>query len=155
MRSISLTVNGRQIIRDVDPEMPLLYLLSDDLALRGPKFGCGQALCGSCTALVNGKPTRSCVTPVGTVEGAGIVTLEGLGSVDKPHPIQQAFIDEQASQCGFCLNGVILSAKALIDQKPKATDDEIREALSGVLCRCFGHKRMLAAIHRYADGRSA
>ncbi len=154
MRSISLTVNGRQITRDLDPEMPLLYLLSDDLALRGPKFGCGQALCGSCTALVNGKPTRSCVTPVGTVEGAGIVTLEGLGSVDKPHPIQQAFINEQASQCGFCLNGVILTAKAFLDERPDATDAQIREALATVLCRCGVNVRMLRAIRRYADGKA-
>ncbi len=154
MRSISLTVNGRQITRDLDPEMPLLYLLSDDLALRGPKFGCGQSLCGSCTALVNGKAVRSCVTSVGTVEGAEILTLEGLGSVEKPHPIQQAFIDEQASQCGFCLNGVILTAKAFLDERPDANDAQIREALATVLCRCGVNVRMLRAIRRYADGKA-
>ena len=154
MATFSLQVNGQSHRVDADPDTPLLFVLSDDLALRGPKFGCGQALCGSCTALVNGKSTRSCVTPVGTVEGAGIVTLEGLGSVDKPHPIQQAFINEQASQCGFCLNGVILTAKAFLDERPDATDAQIREALATVLCRCGVNVRMLRAIRRYADGKA-
>jgi nicotinate dehydrogenase subunit A len=149
MRSISLTVNGTKVSRDLDPEMPLLYLLSDDLALRGPKFGCGLAQCGSCTAIVNGSAIRSCVTPVGTVEGAVVTTLEGLGTAEKPHPIQQAFIDEQAAQCGFCLSGVILTAKAFIDRNPKATAADIERELSTVLCRCFGNARMLRAIGRY------
>jgi nicotinate dehydrogenase subunit A len=134
--------------------MPLLYLLSDDLALHGPKFGCGLAQCGSCTAIVNGEAIRTCIAPVGTVEGASIMTLEGLGSPEHPHPIQQAFIDEQASQCGFCLNGVILTAKALLDTTPRATDAQIRAALSTVLCRCGGNARMLRAIRRYADGKA-
>jgi nicotinate dehydrogenase subunit A len=149
MAAVSLKVNGRAVTLDVDPATPLLYVLSDDLGLRGPKFGCGQALCGSCTVLVKGRAVRSCVTPVGTLQGAEITTLEGLGTLEKPHPLQKAFIDEQAAQCGFCLNGVILSAKALLDQNPKATEEQIRQALSGVLCRCFAHLRIVRAIQRY------
>ena len=155
MSLITLRVNGRSHTLDTDPTTPLLYVLSDDLELRGPRFGCGLGQCGACTVIVRGQAIRSCVTPVQTVANTEITTLEGLGTPEKPHPIQQAFIDEQASQCGFCLSGVILAGKALIDQKPKATDDEIRQALSGVLCRCFGHTRMLAAIRRYANGRTA
>jgi nicotinate dehydrogenase subunit A len=155
MAAVSLKVNGRAVTLDVDPATPLLYVLSDDLELRGPKFGCGQALCGSCTVIVKGRAIRSCVTPVGSVAGAEITTLEGLGTPEHPHPIQKAFIDEQAAQCGFCLNGVILSAKALLDQNPKATDAEIRQALSGVLCRCFAHVRIVSAIQRYQKGIKA
>ena len=153
MSAITLTVNGKKVAQDLDPEMPLLYFLSDDLALRGPKLGCGLAQCGSCTVIANGEAIRSCVTAVGAVNGAEITTLEGLGTPERPHPIQQAFIDEQASQCGFCLNGVMLTAKAFLDRTPKATDAEIRQALSGVLCRCGANVRMLRAIRRYADGR--
>jgi nicotinate dehydrogenase subunit A len=154
MRSITLTVNGRQVTRDLDPDMPLLYFLSDDLALRGPKLGCGLAQCGSCTVIAGGRAIRSCVTPVGTLDDAEVTTLEGLGTADNPHPIQQAFIDEQASQCGFCLNGVILTAKAFLDGTPDATDAQIREALSTILCRCGANVRMLRAIRRYADRRA-
>jgi nicotinate dehydrogenase subunit A len=135
----------------VDPATPLLYVLSDDLALRGPKFGCGLGQCGACTVIIGGRAVRSCVTPVATLDGAAVTTLEGLGTVDRPHPLQQAFIDEQAAQCGFCLNGVILTAKALLDQNPAATDRQIQQGLSTVLCRCFTHTRMLRAIRRYAD----
>jgi nicotinate dehydrogenase subunit A len=149
---ITLTVNGRAHKVDVDPATPLLYVLSDDLALRGPKFGCGLGQCGACTVIARGRAIRSCVTPVSTVEGAEITTLEGLGTSANPHPIQKAFIDEQAAQCGFCLNGVILTAKAFLDQNPKATSPEIRQAMSGVLCRCFVHTRMMRAIERYARG---
>jgi len=149
MSTIKLTVNGRAHTVDVDPATPLLYVLSDDLALRGPKFGCGLGQCGACTVIARGRAIRSCVTPVSTVTSAEITTLEGLGTVERPHPIQQAFIDEQAAQCGFCLNGVILTAKAFLDQRPKASDAELRQALSGVLCRCFTHTRMLRAIDRY------
>lgn len=155
MSKIELEVNGRRHALDVDPSTPLLYALSDDLQLRGPKFGCGLAQCGSCTVIVEGRAIRSCVTPVGDVAGAGITTLEGLGTIEKPHPLQQAFIDEQAVQCGFCLSGVILTAKALLDRKPGASEDEIRSELSGVLCRCFAHGRMLRAIKRYARERTA
>jgi nicotinate dehydrogenase subunit A len=132
----------------------LLYVLCDDLALRGPKFGCGLGQCGACTVIIRGRAVRSCVTPVSTVNGAEVTTLEGLGTVEKPHPIQKAFIDEQAAQCGFCLNGVILTAKAFLDEKPRATDAEISQAMSGVLCRCFTHTRMLTAIKRYAKERA-
>ena len=151
--SITLKVNGRSHTVDVDPATPLLYVLSDDLALNGPKFGCGLGQCGCCTVIARGQALRSCVTAIGTVAGADITTLEGLGTVEKPHPIQQAFIDEQAMQCGFCVNGVIMTAKALLDRTPKASEPEIRQAMSDVLCRCHAHTRMLRAIKRYADGR--
>ena len=152
---INLAVNGRRHSVDVDPSTPLLYVLSDEIATNGPKFGCGLGQCGACTVIVKGQAIRSCVTPVNTVAGGDITTLEGLGTPEKPHPIQQAFIDEQAAQCGFCLSGVILSAKALVDRAPKPTDEQIQQALSGVLCRCFAHQRMIAAVRRYADGRTA
>ncbi len=150
MSAITLKVNGRSHNLDLDPSTPLLYVLSDDLALLGPKFGCGLGQCGSCTAIVNGTAIRSCVTPVSAVTGKEIVTLEGLGTPENPHPIQKAFIDEQAAQCGFCLNGVILTAKALLDKNPRASEAEIQQAMSGVLCRCFTHVRMHQAIQRYA-----
>jgi nicotinate dehydrogenase subunit A len=150
MSAISLTVNGRSHALDADPTTPLLYVLSDDLALRGPKFGCGLGQCGACTVIVKGKAIRSCITPVAAVQGSEVTTIEGLGTVQAPHPIQQAFIDEQATQCGFCLNGVILTAKAFLDNNPKATEEEIEQAMSGVLCRCFTNFRMLRAITRYA-----
>jgi nicotinate dehydrogenase subunit A len=153
MSPITLTVNGRSHSLDVDPSTPLLYVLSDDLELRGPKFGCGLAQCGACTVIVEGRAIRSCVTPVETVDGADITTLEGLGTAENPHPIQRAFIEEQAAQCGFCLSGVILTAKAFLDENPKATDEQIRKALSSVLCRCFVNVRMLRAIRRYAGER--
>lgn len=153
MSTISLTVNGRRHTLDLDPAMPLLYVLSDELQLRGPKFGCGLGQCGACTAIVGGRAIRSCVTTVGSVGTAEITTLEGLGSIERPHPIQRAFIDAQAAQCGFCLNGVILTAKAFTDQNPRASENQIREALSGVLCRCFTHARMIRAIVDY--GRRA
>ena len=148
---ISLRVNGRTHTVEVDPATPLLYVLSDDLALRGPKFGCGLGQCGACTVIARGRAIRSCVTPVSSVEGADLLTLEGLGTVDSPHALQRAFIDGQAAQCGFCLNGVILTAKAFLDQNPKATDTQIQQAMSGVLCRCFTHTRMLHAIKRYRE----
>ena len=151
MSVINLKVNGRPHTVDVDPATPLLYVLSDDLELRGPKFGCGLGQCGACTVIVKGQATRSCVTTVASVAGSDITTLEGLGTVDKPHPIQQAFIDEQAMQCGFCINGVIMTAKAFLDRNPKAADADIRQAMSGVLCRCTANVRMLRAIKRYAQ----
>ena len=146
MSAITLKVNGHSHTLDIDPATPLLYVLSDDLQLRGAKFGCGLGQCGACTVIVNGVAKRSCVTSVKSVEGAEITTLEGLGTTDKPHPIQKAFIAEQAAQCGFCLNGVILTAKAFLDKNSKATEREIQEGMSRVLCRCFTHTRMLRAI---------
>jgi nicotinate dehydrogenase subunit A len=151
MSIIALKVNGQSHTVDVDPATPLLYVLSDDLALRGPKFGCGLGQCGACTVIAGGRAIRSCVTPVSTINGVEITTLEGLGTVERPHPIQKAFIEEQAAQCGFCLNGVILTAKAFLDQNPKASDAQIQQAMSGVLCRCFTHTRMLRAIKRYSQ----
>lgn len=151
MSSLLLNVNDRTHTVDVDAGTPLLYVLSDDLALSGPKFGCGLAQCGACTVIADGRAIRSCVTPTETMVNVKITTLEGLGTPDRPHPIQQAFIDEQAVQCGFCLSGVILTAKAFLDRTPKASEAEIREALAGVLCRCFVHTRMLRAIKRYAE----
>src|SRR5204863_3727697 len=155
MSRIALTVNGRAQSVDVDPTTPLLYVLSDDLGLRGPKFGCGLGQCGACTVILNGRAIRSCVTPAASAANAEVTTLEGLGTVERPHPIQQAFIDEQAAQCGFCVNGVIMSAKAFLDQNPKASDAQIEQALSGVLCRCFTHTRMLSAIRKYQKAVSA
>ena len=150
MAEFVLAVNGRRHTVDVDPAPSLLYVLSDDLELRGPKFGCGLAQCGACTVIADGNAIRSCVTPVSRVADMELTTLEGLGTPEQPHPLQQAFIDEQAAQCGFCLNGVILSAKALLDRNPQATDEQIEQALSTVLCRCFTHVRMHRAITRYA-----
>ncbi len=155
MSKIKLIVNGQAHTVDVDPTTPLLYVLSDDLQLRGPKFGCGLGQCGACTVIVDGSPIRSCIAEVGSVNGAEITTLEGIGTIDKPHPIQQAFIEEQAAQCGFCLSGVILTAKALVDANPNPTDADIQQALSNVLCRCFVHERMLRAIKRYAREKRA
>ena len=155
MSMITLKVNGRSHTLDVDPATPLLYVLSDDLALRGPKFGCGLGQCGCCTVIIKGQAVRSCVTPVSSVAGAEITTLEGLGTSEKPHPIQKAFIDEQAMQCGFCVNGVIMTAKAYLDRNPKAGEAEIQQAMSGVLCRCHAHTRMVRAINRYAKGAKA
>ena len=152
---VTLLVNGRTHTVDADPATPLLFVLSDDLALKGPKFGCGLGQCGACTVIVRGQAIRSCMTPVQAVAGAEVTTLEGLGTSERPHPIQQAFIDEQAAQCGFCLSGVILSAKALLDRQPNATDTELRQALEGVLCRCFTHTRMFRAIRRYQQGLKA
>ena len=148
---ITLKVNGRAHTLDIDPSTPLLYVLSDDLALNGPKFGCGLGQCGACTAIVNGTAIRSCITPVSAVAGKDVTTLEALGTPEKPHTLQKAFIDEQASQCGFCVNGVIMTAKAFLDKNPKATQEQIQQALSGVLCRCFTHVRMHRAIERYAQ----
>lgn len=154
MESLTLKVNGQVHSVRVDPETPLLYVLQDDLHLRGPRFGCGMAQCGACTVILDGQTVRSCVKPVGAVRDAEILTLDGLGTPERPHPLQQAFIDEGAAQCGFCMSGVLLTAKAALDANPKATEQEIRDALGGVLCRCFTHTRMLRAIRRYAEARS-
>ena len=148
MSLITLKVNGQSHSVDVDPTTPLLYVLSDDLGLRGPKFGCGLGQCGACTVLVDGATRRSCRVPASEAQNKDIITLEGLGTPDKPHPIQKAFIEEQAAQCGYCLSGVILTAKVLLDENPHASEGQIQEALSRILCRCFTHTRMLRAIGR-------
>lgn len=154
MAAISLKVNGHVHMVDVDPETPLLYVLGDELQLRGPKFGCGLAQCGGCTVLIDGQVRRSCVMPVSAVKQQEVTTLEGLGTPEKPHAIQQAFIDEGAAQCGFCLSGVMLTAKNLLDENRKASEEQIREAMSSILCRCFTHTRMIRAIKRYQRSRA-
>jgi nicotinate dehydrogenase subunit A len=155
MKEITLKVNGRQHRLTVDPETPLLFVLNDELGLRGPRFGCGMAQCGACTVIMRGQVVRSCVRPVSAVGEHEITTLEGLGTPEHPHPIQQAFLEEGAAQCGFCLSGVILTAKCVLDVRPEASDQEIRDALGGVLCRCFTHTRMLRAIRKYAEAKRA
>jgi len=154
MAKISLRVNGKAQTVDVEPEMPLLYALRNDLQLNGPKFGCGLAQCGACTVIMDGNAVRSCVTPVSTAQNKPVTTLEGLGNTKKMHKIQQAFVDEQAVQCGYCINGMIMGAKALLDKNPKPTDSQIKEALSGNLCRCGTHIRIMRAVKR-ASGQLA
>jgi len=149
MAAISFTVNGNPYSMDIEPNTPLLYVLQDDLKLNGAKFGCGLAQCGACTVLLDGKPIRSCVTPISQVNGHTVTTIEGLGTVDKPHPIQAAFVTEQALQCGFCVSGPMLYGKAFIDQQPNATEADIAKALDGLLCRCY--PRMIRALVRYAE----
>jgi aerobic-type carbon monoxide dehydrogenase small subunit (CoxS/CutS family) len=150
MRPITLRVNGRSHTVDVEPATPLLYVLRNDLGLRGPRFGCGLGQCGACTVIVDGEAVRSCVRQTGSVEGARITTLEGLAENGRLHPLQQAWIDEQVPQCGFCQNGQILTAKVLLDKNPKPSDLEIRQAMSRTLCRCMTYYRVQAAIKRAA-----
>jgi aerobic-type carbon monoxide dehydrogenase small subunit (CoxS/CutS family) len=145
--NINLKVNGRTHTANVDPATPLLYILRNDLSLQGPRFGCGLGQCGACTVIMNGAATRSCVLPVSAVKGE-ITTLEGLSKGGKLHPLQQAWIDEQAPQCGFCQNGQIMTAKALLDRNPRPTDAQIRQGMAGVLCRCMTYYRIQAAIKR-------
>jgi nicotinate dehydrogenase subunit A len=148
MARIPLKVNGKNRVIDTDPETPLLYVLRNDLQLNGPKFGCGLAQCGACTVIMNGNAIRSCVTLVSAAQNQPVMTLEGLGSTKKMHKIQQAFVDEQALQCGYCINGMIMTTKALLDKNPKPTDGQIKEALAGNLCRCGTHTRILRAVKR-------
>ncbi len=143
-----LNVNGATRQVNVEPDAPLLYILRNDFELSGPRFGCGLSQCGACTVLVDGKPMRSCVAPVVAIAGKEITTLEGLGSKDKLHPLQKAFIEEQAAQCGFCTNGMIMTAKALLDKTPKPSETQIRKALAANLCRCGTHNRVVRAIQR-------
>ena len=150
MAQISLNVNGATHHVDADPDCPLLYVLRDQLELNNPRFGCGLAQCGACTVLVEGRPMRSCVLPVSQAAKKEILTLNGLGSPEHPHPIQTAFIEEQAFQCGYCLNGWILTAKALLDKNPHPSDEEMRAAFSGLVCRCGSHVRIFDAVRRAA-----
>jgi len=147
---ISLTVNGKKHVVDASPDMPLLYVLRNDLGLNGPKFGCGLGQCGSCTVIMDGAAVSSCVTPIAKAEGRNILTLEGLGTLEKPHPLQKAFIEEQAAQCGYCANGMIMQSKALLDRTPDPTDKEIRTALASNLCCCRKHNNIIHAIRRAA-----
>ena len=153
MPKISLRVNGKTRVVDTEPDVPLLYVLRNDLELNGPKFGCGMAQCGACTVIMDGNAIRSCVTPVSAVQNKPVTTLEGLGTTKKLHKIQQAFVDEQAAQCGYCINGMIMATKALLDKTPKPTDAEIKQALAGNLCRCGTHIRILRAVKR-ASGQN-
>jgi len=147
-----LKVNGRAQEVAVPDDTPLLYVLRNDLRLNGPKYGCGLSQCGSCTVLVDGQAVRSCVTPVGSVTGQDITTLEGLGTLEKPSKLQQAFIDEQAAQCGYCMNGMIMSAQALLNKSPKPSEAQVRSALDGNLCRCGVHNRVVRAVMRASRG---
>ena len=146
--AIDLKVNGASRSVPAEPDTPLLYVLRNDFNLNGAKFGCGQAQCGACTVLINGKAARSCDVEIGEIGNAEVVTLEGIGTPDKPHPLQKAFIDEQAVQCGYCINGMIMSAKALLDRNPRATEADVRRALAGNLCRCGTHNRIINAVLR-------
>ena len=149
--TISLMVNGSRQSVPAEADTPLLYLLRNDLALNGAKFGCGLAQCGACTVLIDGRAARSCVTQIGALGDAEIITIEGLGSVDKPHPLQRAFIDEQAAQCGYCINGMIMTAKELLDRNPKPSEQDVREGLAANLCRCGTHGRIIRAVLRAAQ----
>jgi nicotinate dehydrogenase subunit A len=154
--AINLKINGASRSVPAEPDTPLLYVLRNDLELNGAKFGCGLAQCGACTVLIDGRATRSCVTPISAVGQSEVTTIEGLGTIAKPHPLQQAFIDEQAAQCGYCINGMIMAAKDLLDRKPRPSDGEVRETLAGNLCRCGTHNRIVRAVLRasQANGRT-
>jgi len=153
----ALKVNGKaHVIDDVDPDCPLLYVLRDNLALNNPRFGCGLGQCGACTVLVNNVPTRSCMLPVSRATGREVVTLEGIGTPEHPHPVQAAFIAEQSAQCGYCMNGWVLSAKALLDKHPHPTEEQMKAAFEGLVCRCGSHAGVLSAVRRAAGmGRNA
>jgi nicotinate dehydrogenase subunit A len=150
MATFTLRVNGESRRVTVEPDTPLLYVLRNDLELNGPKFGCGLAQCGACSVLLDGKEARSCVTPVSTAAKSRITTIEGLGGAEKLHPLQRAFIEEQACQCGFCGNGMVIAAKALLDRNPSPTNQEVRQGLNGHLCRCASHNRIVRAVQRAA-----
>jgi nicotinate dehydrogenase subunit A len=155
--AIELKVNGVSHSVPADPDTPLLYVLRNDLELNSARYGCGLSQCGACTVLVDGKAVRSCVTPVGSLASREITTVEGLGTIDAPHPLQRAFIDEQAAQCGYCTGGMIMSAKELLDRNPRPSEAEVRSALAGNLCRCGTHNRIIRAVLRAAaagNGRS-
>jgi nicotinate dehydrogenase subunit A len=146
--AINLKVNGVSSSVPAEPDTPLLYVLRNDLELNGAKFGCGLAQCGACTVLVDGKAMRSCVTPISAVAASEITTIEGLGSIANPHPLQTAFIEEQAAQCGYCTNGMIMAAKELLDRNPQPNEGDVREALATNLCRCGTHNRIIRAVLR-------
>jgi nicotinate dehydrogenase subunit A len=154
--AISLKVNGVSRSVPAEPDTPLLYVLRNDLELNSAKFGCGLAQCGACTVLIDGKAVRSCVTPISAVATSEITTIEGIGSLDQPHALQRAFIEEQAAQCGYCINGMIMSAKELLDRNPRPSEADVRAALAGNLCRCGTHTRIIRAVLRaaQANGRT-
>lgn len=150
MSLVTLRVNGETHEVDIDPATPLLYVLRNDLSLSGPRFGCGLAQCGACTVIIDGKAVQSCDVPTSAATGKSITTIEGIAHNGKLHPLQEAFVTEQAAQCGYCVTGIIMTAKALLDQNPGASEREIRTALKGNLCRCGTHQRILRAIQRAA-----
>jgi len=154
MAQISLTVNGKSRVVDTDPNTPLLYVLRDDLGLNGPKFGCGLSQCGACTVILDGNTARSCSIPVTAARNRKITTLEGLGSVANPHRLQRVFIEEQAAQCGYCMNGIVMTAKVLLDRNPNPTELQIKQALQNNLCRCGSHLRVIRAIQRAASEKA-
>ncbi len=147
---IRLNVNGQQREVAADPEVPLLYVLRNDLGLNGTKFGCGLGQCGACTVLVGGQPVRSCLMPVQAAAGQAVTTIEGLGSPEHPHPLQAVFIEEQAAQCGYCTAGIIMAAKGFLDQTRRPTETQVKQALAGNLCRCGAHFRVIRAVIRAA-----
>src|SRR5579872_3153801 len=151
MANLSLKINGKVHAIEAEPDCPLLYVLRDNVGLNNPRFGCGLGQCGACTVLVNRVPTRSCMLPVARAAGKEIVTLEGLGTDGNPHPVQTAFIQEQAFQCGYCLNGWVLTAKALLDKNPHPSDEEMRSAFENLICRCGSQVRIFAAVRHAAD----
>src|SRR5437660_12880844 len=144
----SLNVNGTAHAVEVDPDMPLLYALRNDLGLNNPHFGCGLAQCGACTVQLDGEPVRSCVLPVSAASGKRVTTLKGLGTPEKPHPLQAAYVEEQVPQCGYCINGWVMTAAAILKKNPRATDAQLRDALAGLKCRCGTHVAILRAIKR-------
>ncbi|HVD72173.1 MAG TPA: (2Fe-2S)-binding protein [Xanthobacteraceae bacterium] len=154
--AINLKVNGVPRSVTAEPDTPLLYVLRNDFELNGAKYGCGLSQCGACTVLIDGQAVRSCVTPISALEKSEITTIEGLGSIDKPHVLQQAFIEEQAAQCGYCTNGMIMSAKELLDRNPRPSEPDVRAALASNLCRCGTHNRIIRAVLRaaQANGRT-
>src|SRR5215472_16981989 len=151
MARVSFKLNGKAHSFDGDPDCPLLYVLRDDAGLNNPRFGCGLGQCGACTVLVNQTAVRSCMLPVSRAAGKEVVTLEGLGTPEHPHPVQKAFIETQAFQCGYCLNGWVMTAKALLDKHPHPSDDQIRNAFEGLVCRCGSHVQIAAALKRAAE----
>ena len=155
MARISLRVNSQSRVVVADPSTPLLYVLRDDLGLHGPRFGCGLGQCGACTVIMDGNTVRSCIVPVTAAQNRSITTLEGLGSVEHPHFLQTAFIEEQAAQCGYCMNGMLVTAKVLLDNNPRPTDEQIKQALDPILCRCGSHLRVIRAIQRGAQAAKA
>jgi nicotinate dehydrogenase subunit A len=155
MATITLKVNGQARTVQSDPDVPLLYVLRNDLELHGPKFGCGLGQCGTCTVIMDGEAVLSCLVTVSQAQNRNITTLEGIGSIEHPHPLQKAFIEEQAAQCGYCSNGMIMTAKALLDRSSHPAEAQIKAALEGVICRCGDHNRILRAVRRAANGEDA
>lgn len=155
MPTYQLNVNGKSTRVEADADTPLLYVLRDNLGLRGPKYGCGLGQCGACTVLLNGQAIRSCITPVAGIKASKVITLEGLGTKDAPHPVQQAFIDEQALQCGYCTNGMVMQTVSFLNKNPKPSDAQINQALANNLCRCGSHTRIVKAVARASNSANS